>query len=50
MKEDLFKYEVGDIEVLCGDTIKNTLEIFKKHYGGYYRSRYLKTVGLLKLL
>lgn len=50
MSSDLFKYKVGDIEVLCGNVIEDTLKTFKKHYGGYYRSKFLKAVGLLKLL
>jgi hypothetical protein len=47
---DLFKYDMKEVEVMCGDEIEGGLRYFKDLGDRYYRNNFLKTVGLMKLL
>jgi hypothetical protein len=48
--ENLFKYEVKDVQILCQSELEAELITFKNLYGRYWFSSYLEAVGLQSLL
>lgn len=50
MEGQLFRYEPGEVEVLCANQLREELKRFRGVYGRQFRARFLKTYGLKYLL
>lgn len=50
MASTIFRYEPAEVQVLCASQLREELEKFRRLYGRQYRSRFLKSYGLLSLL